>query len=662
MRSVKILAVSICSIALFGIGCFGPGKSTTEPGDADGADGVPTDVGIDGSMSEDGITPGGEDGGEDADGEDLWVDSDGDGYLDRFDNCPDTSNPEQKDTDGDGVGDDCDKYSECANKDQKESVCEEGTYRPDKDSDGDGVPDVDDNCTDTPNMDQNDADGDGTGDACEKSPDEKFGSGTDSDGDGLSDKEENNQGTDPNSADSDGDGLLDGTETAVGSDPTMSDQACGKEQYDADLVKKPIDVIFSVDTSGSMDDEIDEVENRIKGDFVDIMNNSGVDYRVIMLADKDEVCIKSLSKNGNCGEGANTNTNKFKHIDQVDGSPESEQSLKNFVDYYDGIRDSQGEPYNQYLRSNSFKIFVAVSDEKEQAYNSGSDPPGAAQEFINKITSKSNADFGTPSNRNFRVHGIIGVPPKGGQKAYQPSEPIQNSNMNCSTAEKMPASEHAAKKTKGLRYPICKTNSYDAVFNEIADGAVQLSKIGCELDYPMVSNDTIDKDKMSLQWKPMSASKASVVHKVHDQSNCAKDRFYLDSGKVQLCQKLCDEVRDTDKGKLTIHAGCEDCQKSEEICDYQDNNCNGKADEGCEGCEPETCDGDDNDCDGDIDEGCCPDKANGETCSKDSECCSGWCREDGTCGKPCRPLDVTCTEDSQCCSTRCGADGKCITG
>lgn len=36
-------------------------------------------------------------------------DTDGDGVVDKDDNCPETSNPDQEDTDGDGIGDACDE-------------------------------------------------------------------------------------------------------------------------------------------------------------------------------------------------------------------------------------------------------------------------------------------------------------------------------------------------------------------------------------------------------------------------------------------------------------------------------------------------------------------------------------------------------------------------
>lgn len=74
-------------------------------------------------------------------------DLDKDGVADSSDNCPDTSNSDQKDTDSDGSGDVCDL-----------------------DDDEDGYLDNMDNCMLISNPDQLDTDSDGIGDVCDPTP------------------------------------------------------------------------------------------------------------------------------------------------------------------------------------------------------------------------------------------------------------------------------------------------------------------------------------------------------------------------------------------------------------------------------------------------------------------------------------------------------------
>jgi hypothetical protein len=77
-------------------------------------------------------------------GDDCDGDTDGDGIANAVDNCPMNPNADQLDTDGDAQGDVCDS-----------------------DDDGDGVGDGADNCQLVSNADQADLDGDGIGDACD---------------------------------------------------------------------------------------------------------------------------------------------------------------------------------------------------------------------------------------------------------------------------------------------------------------------------------------------------------------------------------------------------------------------------------------------------------------------------------------------------------------
>jgi len=92
-------------------------------------------------------------------------------YETRFDNCPDTPNPDQADLDEDEFGDICDNCPAVVNFDQAD-LDEDGTGDAcDDDDDDDGVPDGSDNCPLVGNLTQEDGDGDGVGDACDDCPD-----------------------------------------------------------------------------------------------------------------------------------------------------------------------------------------------------------------------------------------------------------------------------------------------------------------------------------------------------------------------------------------------------------------------------------------------------------------------------------------------------------
>ncbi|MBU0637974.1 MAG: M4 family metallopeptidase [Planctomycetes bacterium] len=132
-------------------------------------------------------------------------DGDGDWVPDDQDNCPTTSNPDQRDSDGDGLGDVCENCPQDPNKTEP-GAC--GCGRPDIDSDHDGVLDCSDGCPNDPNKTEpgacgcgepetGDSDGDGVPDCADGCPNDPqktdpgaCGCGqpdTDSDGDGTPD-------------------------------------------------------------------------------------------------------------------------------------------------------------------------------------------------------------------------------------------------------------------------------------------------------------------------------------------------------------------------------------------------------------------------------------------------------------------------------------------
>ncbi|HQN73618.1 MAG TPA: hypothetical protein PLB16_09410, partial [bacterium] len=169
----------------------------------------------------------------------------------------------------------------------------------DADDDGDGIPNSVEGCVDSdadgvPDCIDSDSDGDGYSDdtECPSQPcrdtDED---GTpdyldrDSDNDGLLDKKEKELGTDPLKKDTDEDGNDDLAEVVYGSDPKDPENSIpagifyvvlpynGTTDVERELSFstkiEAIDVMFVIDASGSMYEEIDQVRDNIKTQIID---------------------------------------------------------------------------------------------------------------------------------------------------------------------------------------------------------------------------------------------------------------------------------------------------------------------------------------------------------------------------------------------------------
>lgn len=218
---------------------------------------------------------------EDEPATDSLAVSDGDGTID-----PDgTVNPDDPQSDGIVPDEDLPEDHPCVD--------------PNGDADEDGIPNgvegLEDRDLDgAPNCLDPDSDGDGILDSAE-CPDQPCANSDtddmpdfldkDSDNDGLSDKEEQQEGTDPTKKDTDGDGSDDLAEIVYGSDPLDDEDTIpdglffvvlpynAPEEVTRTLtfstLIEAIDVQIVLDISGSMNDEISQVQSGIKDNIID---------------------------------------------------------------------------------------------------------------------------------------------------------------------------------------------------------------------------------------------------------------------------------------------------------------------------------------------------------------------------------------------------------
>jgi len=72
--------------------------------------------------------------------------------------------------------------------------------------------------------------------------------------------------------------------TSGASGGTSGGVECAVQEAAASLTKRPVDIIFAIDNSGSMSGEIAEVEKQVNDNFATLIAASGIDYRVIMVS------------------------------------------------------------------------------------------------------------------------------------------------------------------------------------------------------------------------------------------------------------------------------------------------------------------------------------------------------------------------------------------
>src|SRR5688572_11439416 len=78
--------------------------------------------------------------------------------------------------------------------------------------------------------------------------------------------------------------------------------ACASVTEKAELSRMPLDIVFMLDVSASMIEQMAAVKQRINEDFAQIIEDSGVDYRVIMIAPyaSDGFCVPAPLGSSDC--------------------------------------------------------------------------------------------------------------------------------------------------------------------------------------------------------------------------------------------------------------------------------------------------------------------------------------------------------------------------
>ena len=342
------------------------------------------------------------------------------------------------------------------------------------------------------------------------------------------------------------------------------DAACASVKAEATLQKKPVDIIFVIDNSGSMTDEIQAVQQNINKNVADIIGKSGLDYRVIMLARHgnyngaltNAICVeKPLSTLATCRPvptRPGPNPPKFYHYSR---QIESSDSFDRILGTYNG---SEGDEFglgpggwSKWLRTDAFKVFVEITDDNSTMNETT---------FETRLFALLPKHFGDATNRNYVFHSITGLkentPPT---KAWGPMDPVQTAKCTRGGGAVNPGAiyQNLSRKTGGLRFPICEHASFDAVFSSIATGVIAGSKVACDFPMPMPPpGQKVDLDSVLVEYTPNSMGAPQTIKQVPNAAACAPSAFYIEKDRVNLCPATCTTVQADANAKVEVVFDC----------------------------------------------------------------------------------------------------------
>jgi hypothetical protein len=341
--------------------------------------------------------------------------------------------------------------------------------------------------------------------------------------------------------------------------------ACATQQADALLERQPVDIIVTIDNSGSMQDEIDAVESNINTKFANILQTSGVDYRVILVSRHEKkgrqtsICVTApLSANTVCPPTPDLPafTERFY---QYSLKVDSLNSLVLLVDTFDATEPDEFKlapmGWGAWLRPNAKKVILEITDDNSTEMT--------ATDFIAKITAKS-PQFGTAAAPTFTFHSIIGIGEKPqATEPWLPTEPVQTTlcTGNADTVENPgPVYQELSRATGGLRFPLCQFTAFDAVFEKIANDVVSHAAIACEFAIPEPpKGQDLDLSKVAVSYDAGDGKGPKTFGQSMTAAECVPDAFYIDAAtsKIQLCPQTCTAAQAGVNPKIDVLFTCE---------------------------------------------------------------------------------------------------------
>lgn len=349
------------------------------------------------------------------------------------------------------------------------------------------------------------------------------------------------------------------------------DSACATSVQEAATTQLPVDIIWMVDNSASMQPAIAEVTAGLN-DFAALIGSKSLDYRVIMLALRSKtspvmingsnrypVCIpQPLAGDGDCGNGPRF----FQSSIDIRSTQPLEQLLGTLAQT-DGYKEGQekgGEPWFQELRPEATKTIVVVTDDNARLSAADFETfPGGKNPF-NSLTLPPGI-LDASWNGLFQDYVFSGIYGWGSDNDPDVTCVYQNGTKPPSSG---PTYTALVTKTGGVRAQLCDASAaWGPFFDAVAQAVLETSKLSCDLPIPKPESGELDPDAVNVQI--VANDVPTVLVKVPGPGSCGPSGgwYYDDDAaptKVLLCPASCDQAQAAvgpgKTGKIEVLFGC----------------------------------------------------------------------------------------------------------
>jgi hypothetical protein len=291
-------------------------------------------------------------------------------------------------------------------------------------------------------------------------------------------------------------------------------EECGSIEQMAERKLGAVDIVWIVDGSPSMLDEIASIQSNL-ANFAQMIGKAGIDHHVIMLAPVDVADQTPLSTDA-------------AHYKFVPAAVDSHNALTLLLDQY--------ADYQPFLRADASLHFIVVSDDESFV---------PAETFKSQMEEKAGKKFhfhaiASESVDGFACVGSCGIPIVCGGSA--------------------PGTQYyaLADATGGQKISIC-VSDWSMVFGPLQSAVIASAPLPCDYTLPAPPRgETLDTNKVNLKFRAPSASDQTLPRAATVQACDKQLAWYYDDPatpkQIRMCPAACDAI--SGGGTVRISLGC----------------------------------------------------------------------------------------------------------